>query len=170
MDTDQHGSFLIEARSVLIRVYPWLDFSSFGVARSHASQVGHMQITQITGEDQNMITGYGHDHVAVNGVRYTTSLILRPDGILPSWPVAEAPGLQTGDLSWVRENPPEILLLGTGVQQVFPPRAVWRELRLEPWGIEIMDTAAACRTYNLIVAEGRTVAAALIVDNRTAES
>ncbi|MFO8151992.1 Mth938-like domain-containing protein [Thioalkalivibrio sp.] len=122
-----------------------------------------MQITQITGEDQNMITGYGRDHVAVNGVRHTTSLILRPDAILRSWPVADATVLQTGDLSWIREHPPEILLLGTGTRQVFPPRAIWRELRMEPWGLEIMDTAAACRTYNLIVAEGRTVAAALIV-------
>jgi len=122
-----------------------------------------MQITQITGEDQHMVTGYAPDHVAVNGVRYASSLILRPNALLPSWPVADAAQLRFEDLAWIRENPPEILLLGTGPRQVFPDRAVWRELRMEPWGIEIMDTAAACRTYNLIVAEGRTVAAALIV-------
>jgi len=124
-----------------------------------------MQITQVTGENQYMVTSYAPDHVAVNGVRYSASLILRPEALLPSWAVADAAQLRVEDLEWVRERPPEILLLGTGSRQVFPARAVWRELRMEPWGIEIMDTAAACRTYNLIVAEGRTVAAALIVDS-----
>ena len=122
-----------------------------------------MQITQITGDDQHMVTGYAPDHVTVNGARYASSLILRPNALLPSWPVADAAQLRFEDLAWIREHPPEILLLGTGPRQVFPARAVWRELRMEPWGIEIMDTAAACRTYNLIVAEGRTVAAALVV-------
>ncbi len=124
-----------------------------------------MQITQINGEEQHMVTGYAPDHVAVNGVRYSASLILRPEAVLPSWPVSDAAQLRVEDLEWIRARPPEILLLGTGSRQVFPARAVWRELRMEPWGIEIMDTAAACRTYNLIVAEGRTVAAALIVDS-----
>jgi uncharacterized protein len=125
--------------------------------------VDRMQITQITGEDQFMITGYAPDHVAVNGVRHTASLILRPDALLPSWPVRDVAQLRADDFGWIRERPVEILLLGTGPRQVFPPRAVWRELRMEPWGLEIMDTAAACRTYNLIAAEGRTVAAALII-------
>jgi len=124
-----------------------------------------MQITQVTGENQYMVTSYAPDHVAVNGVRYSASLILRPEALLPSWAVADAAQLRVEDLEWIRERPPEILLLGTGSRQVFPARAVWRELRMEPWGIEIMDTAAACRTYNLIVAEGRAVAAALIVDS-----
>lgn len=111
-----------------------------------------------------MVTAYAPGQVAVNGVRYNASLIVRPDALLPSWPVTDVALLRTEDFSWIRENPPEILLLGTGSQQVFPPRPLWRELRMEGWGIEIMDTAAACRTYNLIVAEGRAVAAALIVE------
>lgn len=124
-----------------------------------------MQFTQITDDEQNMITGYAPDHVAVNGVRYAHSLILRPDRLLPSWPVADIHALSLEALAWVHANPPEILLLGTGQRQAFPERALWRELRGQPWGLEIMDTAAACRTYNLIMAEGRMVAAALIVDS-----
>ena len=123
-----------------------------------------MQFTQITDDEQNMITGYAPDHVAVNGVRYAGSLILRPDRMLTSWPVRDVAALSLEVLAWVREYPPEILLLGTGQRQAFPERALWRELREQPWGIEIMDTAAACRTYNLIMAEGRMVAAALIID------
>jgi uncharacterized protein len=124
-----------------------------------------MQFTQITSDEQNMITGYAPDHVAVNGVRYAGSLILRPDRLLPSWPVSDVTDLSLEAFAWVRENPPEILLLGTGQRHAFPERPLWRELRGQPWGIEIMDTAAACRTYNLIMAEGRTVAAALIIDH-----
>jgi uncharacterized protein len=123
-----------------------------------------MQFTQITEQERNMVTGYAPDHVAVNGVRYGASLILRPDALLPSWPVPDIGVLTLDALAWVREHPPEILLLGTGERQAFPARALWRALRAQPWGVEIMDTAAACRTYNLIMAEGRLVAAALIVD------
>lgn len=122
-----------------------------------------MEFTQITAGERNLITGYAADHVAVNGVRYTGSLILRPDRMLPAWPVHDVAALRTGDLAWVGDNPPDILLLGTGERQAFPDRAVWRALRMQPWGIEIMDTAAACRTYNLIMAEGRMVTAALII-------
>jgi uncharacterized protein len=122
-----------------------------------------MQFTQITGGDLNLITGYAPDHVAVNGIRHFESLILRPDGILASWPVRGVEGLSLEALEWIRRDPPEILLLGTGEQQSFPERSLWKRLRAEAWGIEIMDTAAACRTYNLIMAEGRAVAAALII-------
>jgi uncharacterized protein len=128
-----------------------------------AGRFGFMQFTQITDAERNMITGYAPDHVAVNGVRYAHSLILRPDRLLPSWPVTDVGALSLDTLAWVHTNPPEILLLGTGQRQTFPERALWRELRAQPWGLEIMDTAAACRTYNLIMAEGRMVAAALIV-------
>ncbi len=122
-----------------------------------------MQFTQITDTGQNLITAYAPDHVAVNGVRHFQSLILRPDGLLADWPVRAVEELEIEAFDWLRSAPPEILLLGTGTNQRFPARSVWRALRVEGWGVEIMDTAAACRTYNLIMAEGRTVAAALIV-------
>jgi uncharacterized protein len=125
-----------------------------------------MQFTQITDTGQNLITAYAPDHVAVNGIRHFQSLILRPDGLLANWPVRTAEELDIRMFDWLRSAPPEILLLGTGTTQCFPARAVWRQLRTEGWGVEIMDTAAACRTYNLIVAEGRSVAAALIIPTR----
>jgi len=59
---------------------------------------------------------------------------------------------------------PEVLLIGTGPRQVFPDRALLAPLHAARVGFEVMDTAAACRTYNVLVGEGREVAAALIVD------
>jgi uncharacterized protein len=126
-----------------------------------------MQFTQITSDTQNLVTAYGRDHVAVNGVRYRESLIVRPERLLPAWPVGTVEALSLEALEWIREDPPEILLVGTGVRQVFPPHPLWRQLHAQPWGLEIMDTAAACRTYNLIMSEGRAVAAALIIDSDT---
>ncbi|AHE97696.1 Mth938-like domain-containing protein [Thioalkalivibrio paradoxus] len=124
-----------------------------------------MQFTQITGDDRNLITGYAPDHVAVNGVRHTSSLILRPDRLLAEWPVTGIETLTPQSLEWLHTDPPEILLIGTGSGQAFPERALWAQLHALGWGLEFMDTAAACRTYNLVMAEGRTVAAALIVES-----
>lgn len=123
-----------------------------------------MQFTQITTDEQNLITHCAPDHVAVNGVRHGQSLIVRPGRLLPAWPITGIEALSVEALDWIQSDPPEILLLGTGTRQVFPERPLWRRLRAAPWGLEIMDTASACRTYNLIMAEGRAVAAALIVD------
>ena len=124
-----------------------------------------MQFSQITAESLNMITGYASGHVEVNGVRHESSLIVRPDRLFPSWSATDLHSLTMDHLEWIRDDPPEILLLGTGERQSFPSRTLWRSLRAEPWGIEIMDTAAACRTYNLILSEGRAVAAALIIEH-----
>ncbi|AGA34591.1 Protein of unknown function DUF598 [Thioalkalivibrio nitratireducens DSM 14787] len=128
-----------------------------------------MQFTQITADDRNLITGYAPDHVAVNGVRHTASLILRPNRLLTEWPVTGLEALTPASLEWLHPDPPEILLIGTGTCQAFPEPALWTLLREPGWGLEFMDTAAACRTYNLIMAEGRTVAAALIVESGARE-
>lgn len=122
-----------------------------------------MQFIQITGSGQNLVTAYAHDHISVQGVRYERSLIVRPDRLLPDWPVDHVGALTLDALQWLRADPPEILLVGTGDQPLFPQRDRWRLLRAQGWGVEIMATAAACRTYNLIAAEGRAVAAALII-------
>ena len=72
--------------------------------------------------------------------------------------------LQAADLEPVLALRPELLLIGSGVRQEFPDQALFRALYESRIGFEIMDTAAACRTYNVLVAEGRDVAAALIVE------
>lgn len=83
---------------------------------------------------------------------------------IADWPVDSVEQLGVDHLQAILDAPPEVLLIGTGTVQQFPDRAVWRHLRSQGLGVEIMDTAAACRTYNLIMAEGRDVAAALIIN------
>ncbi len=115
------------------------------------------------GADTYQINGLGRDHVLVNGVRHETSLIILPDEVVHGW-VTRFEDLSTRDFDVVLMRAPEIVLLGSGARLRFPPAALYAGLLKARIGVEIMDTAAACRTYNILAAEGRRVAAALIIE------
>lgn len=113
--------------------------------------------------DTNQITGYGAGHLLVNGVRHEISLIVLPDEVIADWGAGfETLSSRHFDALVIRA--PEIVLLGTGRKLRFPPAALYANLIKARVGIEVMDTAAACRTYNILAAEGRRVAAALILE------
>jgi uncharacterized protein len=114
------------------------------------------------GADSNQITGYGPDHVLVSGVRHETSLIVLPDEVIGAW-VTHFEALSVQDFDVVLMRAPEIVLLGSGARLRFPSPALYAGLIRARIGVEVMDTAAACRTYNILAAEGRRVAAALIL-------
>jgi uncharacterized protein len=109
----------------------------------------------------NTITGYGEDHVLVNGQRHDSSLIVLPDQVL-SWPVADFTQLKEEDFKTLKDLNPEIVLLGTGPKQRFPHPRLTSALTGAGIGVEVMDLKAACRTFNILVAEERKVAAALL--------
>lgn len=111
----------------------------------------------------NIFTGYGEDYVEVNRQRYQRSLVVLPDRLLTDWGGGGFAALSAADFAPLAELAPEILLLGTGAVLRFPPPAVLRPLIEAAVGVEVMDTRAACRTYNILVAEGRRVAAALLL-------
>jgi uncharacterized protein len=101
--------------------------------------------------------------IAVGDTLYHASLIVSPQGVIPDWPPREAAALTAEHLGAALALGPEILLLGTGLTQVFPDPALYAPLLPRQVGLEIMDTAAACRTYNILMSEGRQVVAALIM-------
>ena len=105
----------------------------------------------------NAITGYGDGYVLINGQRHESSLIVTPDNITP-WDVENFDALSQQSFFSLKELQAEIILLGTGPRQRFPHPQLAASLR----GLEVMDLKAACRTYNILVAEGRKVAAALL--------
>jgi uncharacterized protein len=110
---------------------------------------------------RNAITGYGEGYVLVNSQRHESSLIVMPDQLLP-WDVAGFEALTAEHFSSLKDLQPEILLLGTGPKQRFPHPRLTAPLAAAGIGVEIMDLKAACRTYNILVAEERKVAAALL--------
>ena len=109
----------------------------------------------------NTFTGYGDGFVMVNGQRYETSMIVMPERLLP-WSAASFDALLEADFQALLELNAEILLLGTGPRQRFPHPRLVRVLTDNRIGIEAMDLQAACRTYNILMAEERRVAAALL--------
>lgn len=113
---------------------------------------------------RNLVTGYGAGHVAINHRPYTASLILLPDRIVESWGTGGFDALTEADFEAILPLAPEILLLGTGSRQRFPAPALLRPLIAARIGYEVMDLAAACRTFNILMAEGRHVAAALLIE------
>ena len=95
---------------------------------------------------------------------YTHSIIITPNQIITDWPPQTLAELTAAHLQKIRELKPNILIIGTGAKLVFPELAVYGDLINQGIGVEIMDTSAACRTYNALKAENRIVAAALIVN------
>jgi uncharacterized protein len=110
----------------------------------------------------NTITGYGDDYVAVNGERHGSSVIVTAESVAP-WQVSDFDSLSREDFEALKGLEAEIVILGTGARQRFPHPKLTAPLTNARVGLEVMDVKAACRTYNILVAEARRVAAALLL-------
>lgn len=122
-----------------------------------------MKLHLTTAENNHLITGYGENYVEINQQRYAQNLIVMPQTLILDWQatgfasLAEAHFAQIGDLK------PELVLLGTGEKHRFLHPKVYQNLTAQAIPLECMATAAACRTYNILMSEGRNVAAALLI-------
>jgi uncharacterized protein len=112
----------------------------------------------------NAITGIGTDHVLVNGARHDRPVLVGPAFGPQPWSVAHFDALAEPDFEALLQHRPELVILGTGRRLRFPRPGLTRPLAEARVGIEAMDTAAACRTYNILMGEGRLVIAALLFD------
>lgn len=112
---------------------------------------------------QNIFTGYGEGYVSINQVRYEKNLIVLPDLLIEDWSVLSVSKLEFQHFEEILVHTPEIIILGTGDKHRFPAQALLHQLTRSKISIEIMDTRACCRTYNILVEEDRRVAAALFV-------
>ncbi len=106
-------------------------------------------------------SGYGDGFVMINGQRHEGSMIVTPQELLP-WNAASFDALKEEDFQGLLALNLEILLLGTGPKQRFPHPRLTRALAAKRVGVEAMDLQAACRTYNILMAEERRVAAAIL--------
>lgn len=113
-------------------------------------------------EAQNAIARHGPDGVAVGGVEYTRSVVVPWVGPVVAWNVAAFDALDAEHFAVLAELRPELVVFGSGSRIRFAAPALLRPLIDQRIGIETMDTAAACRTYNVLLAEGRSVVAALL--------
>ena len=113
-------------------------------------------------EGQNAIARHGPDGVIVNGVAHTESVLVPWQGTVVAWDASGFDALTVEHFARIAALRPELVVFGSGTRLRFPSPALLRPLIDAGIGIETMDTAAACRTYNVLVAEGRSVVAALL--------
>ena len=118
----------------------------------HADRIAHL----------NTVTAYGSGYIEVNGARYHGNLILLPEAPVQTWNVAGFESLCPEDFQPLLDARPEVVLLGTGGRHRFPPPRLTHALLSAGIAVESMHTQAACRTFNILVADGRRVAGAVL--------
>ncbi len=121
-----------------------------------------MQFQLENAPGRNLFTGHGDGYVAVNQVRHESSLVVSANALHADWP-ARWDQLTAAHFEFLLTLEPEIVVLGSGPRQQFPHPALTRALAAARIGFETMTTPAACRTYNVLIAEGRNAVAAVML-------
>ena len=120
-----------------------------------------LHVTRPSG--QNLFTGYGAGYVSINGERYDYPVLVSPERPVEAWAAAAFDTLTAAHFEALLVSEPEIVIVGTGETLRFPPTQLTRVFAHARVGFEVMDSKAACRTYNILVAEGRRVLAAILL-------
>lgn len=111
----------------------------------------------------NSISAHGPGFVMVNHTRVENAAIVMPDKLISPWPVPPFEALGVADFALLMEMKPELVVFGCGTTFRFPDARIMAAFSKARIGFEVMDTPAACRTYNVLMGEGRNVAAALML-------
>lgn len=109
-------------------------------------------------------SSHGPGYVSVNGTRYEGSVLICGRDVVANWAPNGFEGLDSSQFERLANVDAEIVLFGSGERQRFPHPELLKPLIAKGIGLEVMDTKAACRTYNILVAEGRRVACGIIIE------
>jgi uncharacterized protein len=115
-------------------------------------------------DGSNAISRHGPEGVIVNGVEHRHSVIVPWTGAVTAWGVSGFDALDEAAFAALAALKPELVIFGSGARLRFPRPALLAPLMARRIGVDTMDSAAACRTYNVLIAEGRTVVAALLFE------
>jgi uncharacterized protein len=122
-----------------------------------------MKLHTATPSGSNVFTGYGEGYVLINRQRFDRPMVVMPDRLWIEWGATRFETLAVEDFAALVSLECEVVLLGTGSRLRFPRPELTRPLAESGIGLEVMDVPAACRTYNILMEEGRKVAAALLL-------
>ncbi len=122
-----------------------------------------MKFAQDNQDEGYVITAYGDNSVSVNGKAFEQSLILANTEFSENWGVVGIDQLAADHIEQVLSFNPELIIIGTGSRLVFPAVEIYSAIIKRGIGVDFMDTHAACRTYNILMSEGRGVVAGLIL-------
>ncbi|MES2037495.1 MAG: Mth938-like domain-containing protein [Pseudomonadota bacterium] len=123
-----------------------------------------MKLHSTPTQQYQTITAYEKDSVEINAITYTHSLIVLPETKPQQWSATSFEQLNNDDFAQIEATVPDVVILGTGNKQRFVHPKLTAALAAKRIGVECMDNQAACRTYNILMAEGRKVALALIME------
>ena len=122
-----------------------------------------MKLQLNTGITQKIFTAHGEGYVAVSRERFEHPIVVTPEQVLTDWQPQDFDALDETYFAYFLALKPEILLFGTGAQQRFAHPRLYQALIATGISVEFMSTAAACRTYNILMAEDRRVVAAILL-------
>lgn len=125
--------------------------------------VRRMKFTLEGGSRANLVRGYSPQEIRIGDQLLTASCIVSADSLIADWEPRSFAELQSAHMERILALRPEVVLLGTGPTQRFPPAAIRAALTARGVGLEVMDLGAACRTFNILVQEERRVAAGLFL-------
>ena len=123
-----------------------------------------MKLHSSSTKQYQTVTGYDDRGVEINAERFDFSLVVMPETAPRAWPVASFEQLTEGHFEQIAADAPDVVVLGTGARQRFVHPRLIAALSAQHAGVECMDSKAACRTYNILMGEGRKVTLALIVE------
>lgn len=122
-----------------------------------------MQLTLEPADHDFVLRSADGETARVNDRRLTRSFIIAPDALIEHWPVSDASSMGLDELAALLALEPEVVLLGSGGRQVFPPAATMAACLGRGIGLEVMTNAAAARTFNVLAGEGRRVVAGFVL-------
>jgi uncharacterized protein len=122
-----------------------------------------MKFAQDSMDEGYIITAYDSDNIAINGKPFYQSLIVSSTQLDENWQLTTIDALQTEHIEQILNHEPELIVIGTGERLVFPAVESYAAIIQRGIGVDFMDTGAACRTYNILMSEGRNVVAGLIL-------
>jgi uncharacterized protein len=122
-----------------------------------------MQLTLNRPGEYLFVRAVGADAITVVDRALTASFVLSPERAVENWPVTDVTAIGDDALAAILALEPAVVILGSGPRIVFPPQAVLAQFLKRGIGIEVMDNAAAARTFNVLVSEGRNVVAAFVL-------
>ncbi len=122
-----------------------------------------MKFAQDSQDEGYVITAYGENSVSINGKPFKQSLIITRTKLNEDWDVSMVELLQAEHIDQILSFNPELIIIGTGNKLIFPAAEVYSGIIKHGIGVDFMDTRAACRTYNILMSEGRHIVAGLIL-------
>ena len=118
----------------------------------------------------NTVTRYDDSYIEINAIRFESSVLVMPEGAITPWVITDFSQFERSHFEIIAQMRPELVILGGGLKHRFVSPSLIQDLYKAKIGFEVMTTQAACRTYNILMGEGRLVLGAFLIEGKPAIS